>query len=80
MVLGASKARFESAGSRVQGACRFATRFAIATLNILSFFVEILAGNIVLRHLVGVNFLLVGVVSGFHTTHHVGLKRVSLFE
>src|SRR6266850_4864968 len=39
-----------------------------------------LAGNIVLRHLMRVNFPLVSVIGVFHALHHVGLERVSFLE
>jgi len=43
-------------------------------------FVQIFAGHIVLRYLMGVNFLLVRVPSVFHASHHVGLERVPFLD
>src|SRR5262249_41464437 len=43
-------------------------------------FVQILAGNIVLRHLMGMNFLLIGIFGGFDPRHNVGLERVSFLN
>jgi hypothetical protein len=38
------------------------------------------AGNIILRHLMRANFLLIRVPGVFHARHYVGLERVSLLE
>src|SRR5260370_381352 len=43
-------------------------------------FIQIFAGNIILRHLVRANFLLISVPSVFHARHYVGLERVSFLE
>src|SRR5215469_8013733 len=43
-------------------------------------FVQVLAGNIVLRHLMGMNFLLIGIIGGFDPSHNVGLERVSFLN
>ncbi len=43
-------------------------------------FIQILAGNIILRHLVRANLLLVSVTSVFHACHCVGLERVSFLD
>jgi hypothetical protein len=43
-------------------------------------FVQILARHVILWHLVGVDFLLVGVVGSLHTANHVGLERVPFLE
>ncbi len=42
----------------------------------LLIFIQILLGNIVLRHFMGVDFLLIRVVGIFHAGHYVRLKRV----
>jgi hypothetical protein len=41
---------------------------------------QILAGNIILRHLVRANFAFVGISGIFHALHHLGLERVSFLE
>src|SRR6266446_2141724 len=46
----------------------------------LTTFIQILAGNIVLRHLMRANFPLVSVIGVFDALHHVGLERVPFFE
>ena len=43
-------------------------------------FIQIFAGNIVLRHLMRANFLFIGVPGVFHDRHYVGLERVSFLE
>src|SRR5271156_1043722 len=43
-------------------------------------FIQILAGNIILRNLMRVNFPLVSVPGVFHALHHIGLERVSFVE
>jgi|SRR5580692_10530482 hypothetical protein len=43
-------------------------------------FVQIFARNVVLWHLVRVNFLLIGGVSSFYARHHVGLERVPFLD
>jgi hypothetical protein len=43
-------------------------------------FVQIFAGNIVLRHLMRANFPTLSVPSVFHAHHYVGLERVSFLE
>jgi hypothetical protein len=43
-------------------------------------FIQILAGNIVLRHLMRANLLLVIVTSVFYARHCVGLERVSFLD
>src|SRR5438445_4580617 len=43
-------------------------------------FVQIFAGNIILRHLVRANFLLISVPGVFDARHYVGLERVSFIE
>src|SRR5207244_9368306 len=43
-------------------------------------FIQIFAGNVILRHLVRENFLLISVPSVFHARHYVGLERVSFLE
>src|SRR6266566_9461975 len=43
-------------------------------------FVQMFAGNIVLRHLMRANFLLISVPGVFHALHYVSLKRVSFLE
>src|SRR5712692_6603377 len=43
-------------------------------------FIQIFAGNIVLRHLVRANFLLISVPGVFDARHYVGLERVSFIE
>ena len=44
------------------------------------FFVQIFARNIVLRHLVRANFLLVSVVSAFDTSHDVGFECIPFLD
>jgi len=46
----------------------------------LTTFIQVLAGNIVLRHLMRANFPLVTVIGIFHAFNHVGLERVSFLE
>jgi hypothetical protein len=48
-------------------------------LGMLLFF-QIFAGNIILRHLMRANFLLVRVPGVFHALHHLGLERVSFLK
>jgi hypothetical protein len=48
------------------------------TTRSLTTSIRILAGNIILRHLVCANFLLVGFPGVFHALHRLGLERVSL--
>ena len=43
-------------------------------------FIAILAGNIILGHFVGVDFLPVGIPGVLHALHGVGLERVSFLE
>lgn len=43
-------------------------------------FIQILAGNIILRHLMRANLLLVRVTSVFYAPHCVGLERVSFLD
>jgi len=43
-------------------------------------FIAVLAGNIILRDFVGVNFALVGVIGVLHALHRFGLERVSFLE
>jgi hypothetical protein len=50
------------------------------TTRSLTTSIRILAGNIILRHLVCANFLLVGFPGVFHALHRLGLERVSLLE
>jgi len=52
---------------------------SIGTRNLL-FFVQIFAGNIVLRHLVRANFLLVSVVSAFDTSNDVGFECIPFLD
>jgi hypothetical protein len=48
--------------------------------SLTALFIQILAGNIILRHLVRANFLLISVPRVFHARHYVGLERVSFLE
>jgi len=43
-------------------------------------FIQILAGNIILRHLMRANLLLVSVTSVFYARHCIGLERVSFLD
>lgn len=43
-------------------------------------FVPIFGGNIVLRHLMGTNFRLIGIFGVFHAFYCSSFERVSLFE
>jgi hypothetical protein len=61
--------------------CRTRTKETQKNLfHSLATFAQILAGNIVLRHLMCANFPLVSVPGVFHALHHLGLERVSFFE
>ena len=42
--------------------------------------IQILAGNIILRHFMRANFPLVRILGVFHALHHIGLERVSFLE
>src|ERR1039458_1733667 len=50
----------------------------IAQYNLL--FIQILAGNIILRHFMRANLLLVSATSVFYARHCVGLERVSFLD
>jgi hypothetical protein len=43
-------------------------------------FIQILARNIILRHLVDVNFHFISVLGVFHALHNVGFERVPFLE
>jgi hypothetical protein len=46
----------------------------------LLFFIQIFAGNIILRHLMRANLPLIVAVGVLHASHHVGLERVSFLD
>src|SRR5258708_20630071 len=56
------------------------TLFPYTTLFRSLFFIPILAGNVILRHLMRANFPLVRAFGVFHALHHLGLERVSLLK
>lgn len=43
-------------------------------------FVQILGRHVILRHLMGVHFLLVSIIGAFHSADRVSLERVPFFE
>ena len=43
-------------------------------------FVQILAGNIIFRHLMRVDFLFLGILGVFHAFHYIRLERVSFLK
>lgn len=61
------------------GTCFPETKTGIA-IGLILIFVEILAGNIVLGHFVGVNFTLVGIFGGLHARYDVCLEGVPFLE
>src|SRR5467141_1083192 len=48
--------------------------------SLTTLFIQILTGNIILRHLMRANFPLVSVLGVFDALYHVGLERVSFLE
>ena len=63
---------------KLRCACESSTQNRIRGKALL--FIQILAWNIILRHLVRPNFPPLSVPSVFHAHHNVGLERVSFFE
>src|SRR5437868_15333989 len=72
---------------RMVTSCRLCSRswlsvYAETVACFLSVFIriQIFVGNVVLRHLVSVNFLHIRFVGFLDTGHHPGLERIPLFE